>query len=330
MTAVAELAPLGLPLAVAAAGSWLVLRLLLRYAEHLPSDRPNARSLHAESIPRGAGIAIWAGWLAGSIWAGGSKNWLFPLLAVIAVSLLDDWQGVHAVIRLGVQIAAAALWVWLADPMVQPIVAVIVIVWMANLYNFMDGSDGLAGTMTIVGFAAYAAAALHAGADEAALFLALAAATAPFLLHNTPPARVFLGDVGAVPLGFLAGVFGISGASEDWWPLWFPVLVFLPFIADASVTLLYRLLRGARIWEAHREHFYQRLVQLGWGHARTLGLYAALMLGTAVSAVAALVFSPQLGPWLIVGWGAVLTILYASIDYHWRRRRSQGIDESKC
>jgi UDP-N-acetylmuramyl pentapeptide phosphotransferase/UDP-N-acetylglucosamine-1-phosphate transferase len=330
MTGLAELARQALPAAVAAPASWGVLKLLLRYAERLPLDRPNPRSLHARAVPRGAGLAIWAGWLAGAIWVPGAKAWLFPLLAVIAVSLLDDRRGVHIAVRFAVHAMAAALWVWLAAPNIHPVLAVVAIVWMANLYNFMDGSDGLAGTMTIAGFGAYAAAALYAGIDEAALFVALVAATAPFLFQNAPPARVFLGDVGAVPLGFLAAVFGLAGVSGAWWPSWFPLLAFLPFIADASVTLLYRLLRGARVWEAHREHFYQRLVQLGWGHARTLKLYGALMLGTASSAVVVLIWAPQLGPWLVVGWSAVLALVYASIDYHWRRRRGQGIDESKC
>jgi UDP-N-acetylmuramyl pentapeptide phosphotransferase/UDP-N-acetylglucosamine-1-phosphate transferase len=330
MTALANSMREGLPAAVAATVSWAVLSLLLRYADRLPLDRPNERSLHVRAVPRGAGLAIWAGWLAVVVWIPAGKLWLAPLLAVIGISLWDDWRRVHIALRLAVHAAAAAAWVWLAAPSVQPVLAVIAIVWMANLYNFMDGSDGLAGTMTIAGFAAYAAAAFYAGADEAPLFLALAAATAPFLLRNAPPARVFLGDVGAVPLGFLAAVFGLSGTSEGWWPIWFPLLAFLPFIADASVTLLYRLLRGARIWEAHREHFYQRLVQLGWGHARTLKLHGVLMVGTAGSAVAALMWAPQLGPSLTVIWGMVLALVYASIDYHWRRRRSQGIDESKC
>jgi len=330
MIALSELARQGLPVALAAAVSWMVLAVLMRYADRLPQDRPNDRSLHARAIPRGAGLAIWAGWLAATIWTATAKPWLVPLLALIAVSLWDDWRGVPVAVRLAVHTGAAALWLWLAQPSIHPFAAVIAVVWMANLYNFMDGSDGLAGAMTIVGFGAYAAAAMNAGASDGALFLALAGAAAPFLLQNAPPARVFLGDVGAVPLGFLAGAFGIAGYSSGWWPLWFPLLVFLPFIADASLTLLYRLLHRARVWEPHREHFYQRLVRLGWGHAGTLKLYGVLMLGSAGSAVAALVWAPDVGPWLTVGWTAVLALLYVSIDYHWRRRRNQGIDESKC
>lgn len=330
MSASTELLRQCLPAALAAFVAWTVLVFLLRHADSLPLDRPNARSLHRRAIPRGGGLAIWAGWFAGTLWLNGPKPWLAPLLIVIGVSLWDDRRGVHAALRLAVHAGAAVLWLWLADPLVNPVVAVVAVVWMANLYNFMDGSDGLAGAMTIVGFGAYAAAAAWAGASDSALFLALAAATAPFLVRNAPPARVFLGDVGSVPLGFLAAIFGIAGWSSGWWPLWFPLLVFLPFVADASVTLALRFLRRARVWEAHREHYYQRLVQLGWGHSRTLKLFAALMLGSAGSALAALFWAPVLGVALLVAWSLVLALVYAAIEYHWRRRRSQDINESKC
>ncbi len=310
----------GLAAIIAAIASGLTLVLLLRRAGFLPLDRPNARSLHAHPIPRGGGLAIWAGWFAGTLWLPGAKPWLGPLGAVIAISLLDDQRGVHPAIRLLVHGAAAAAWVWLAGAPVNALVAILAIVWMANLYNFMDGSDGLAGAMAVVGFTAYAVAAWLAGGAGAALFLALAAATLPFLAANLPPARVMLGDVGAVPLGFLAAVFGLAGWQAQWWPGWFPVLVFLPFIADATVTLGCRLLRGARIWEAHREHYYQRLVQSGGGHARTLALYAALMVGAAGSGLAVLAWAPSRGLVVVIGWGAVLALVFAAIEYHWRRR----------
>ena len=319
-----------LPAAIAAGVASVVLVFLLRHTDRLPLDRPNARSLHGLATPRGGGLAIWAGWLAGTLWFPVAKPWLIPLLLVIAISLWDDRRGVHAAVRLAVHAGAAALWLWLASPNANPLVALIAIVWMANLYNFMDGSDGLAGAMTIVGFGAYAAAAAWAGADDTALFLALAAATVPFVIRNAPPAGVFLGDVGSVPLGFLAAIFGIAGWSSGWWPLWFPVLVFSTFVADASVTLASRLVRRERVWEAHRDHYYQRLVQLGWGHSRTLKLFAALMLGTAVSALASLFWAPVIGPALLAGWGVVFAFLFAAIGYHWRRRRGQGINESKC
>jgi len=313
---------------IAAAMSWSVLSVVLRRADFLPLDIPNARSLHARALPRGGGLAIWAGWLAGTLWLPGAKPWLGPFFAIVAVSLVDDLRGLHPAIRLIVHLAAAATWVWLAGTGINPLLALLLIVWMANLYNFMDGSDGLAGAMAVVGFGSYAAASWLAGGAGTALFLALAAATVPFLARNAPPARILLGDVGAVPLGFLAAVFGIMGWQAQWWPAWFPILVFLPFIADATLTLLYRLLRGARVWQAHREHYYQRLVQMGWGHGRTLALYSALMVAIAASGLIAIARAPEAGIVLLIGWSAILALVFAVIEYHWRRR-GVGFEESK-
>ena len=319
----------GLAAIIAVAMAWAGLEALLRGRRWLPLDIPNARSLHPAPVPRGGGLAIWVGWLAGTLWLPGAKPWLGPLLAVIAVSLLDDLRGVHPALRLIVQAAAAGVWIWLAQPQLNAVLAILIIVWMANLYNFMDGSDGLAGAMALVGFGAYAAAAWLAGSAGTALFLALAAASLPFLVKNLPPARVLMGDVGAVPLGFLAAVFGIMGWQAQWWPAWFPVVVFLPFIGDATLTLGVRALRGARIWEAHREHHYQRLVRIGWGHGRTLALYAALMVGTAVSALAGLAWAPEAaGAVLLSSWGAALGLIFGLIAYH-SRRRGVGFEESK-
>jgi UDP-N-acetylmuramyl pentapeptide phosphotransferase/UDP-N-acetylglucosamine-1-phosphate transferase len=183
--------------------------------------------------------------------------------------------------------------------------------------------------MTVVGFGAYALAAFWAGSDRAPTLLALAAATAPFLLANWPPARIFLGDAGSVPLGFLAAVFGIEGWRQGWWPLWFPLLVFLPFVADATSTLLRRLLGGERVWQGHRDHSYQRLVQLGLGHAGTLALYAALMIGAAVSALAALARAPQAGWYLLAVWVAVLALLFGSVAHQWRTRTGELRDSKR-
>ena len=318
-----------LPALIAVVVSGIALRFLSRAG--LPFDRPNARSLHRNIVPRGGGLAIWLGWCAATVWLPGGQPWLLPLAAIVVVSFFDDRHGIPAPLRLFVQIAAATVWLWLAAPMPDLLVGatmIVAIVWMANLYNFMDGSDGLAGTMTVVGFGAYALAALWAGSERAPALLALAAATIPFLLANRPPARLFLGDAGSVPLGFLAGVFGIEGWRQGWWPAWFPLLVFLPFIADASATLLRRLLAGERVWRAHRDHYYQRLVQLGLGHAGTLALYAALMIGAAVSALAALSRAPQAGWYLLAVWGSVLALLFGSVAHQWRSRIG-GLRDSK-
>jgi UDP-N-acetylmuramyl pentapeptide phosphotransferase/UDP-N-acetylglucosamine-1-phosphate transferase len=183
----------------------------------------------------------------------------------------------------------------------------------------MDGNDGLAALMAITGFAAYGIAAAASATIGLASF-AVAFASLPFLLVNRPPARIFMGDVGAVPLGFLAGALGLAGVVHGLWEAWFPVLVFLPFVADATVTLLRRAWRRERWWEGHRSHYYQRLHQLGAGHAGTLAVYAALILGTSATAVVCARVVPAWGWQALLAWCAVLTLPFAAIDYHWARK----------
>ena len=313
-----DLAPAAIAIFVASA----VLAALLRWGR-MPADTPNERSLHRIPVPRGGGIAIWAGVAAATAWLPQGAAWLAPLLLVIGVSLWDDYRGVPVAVRFIVQTVAALAWVGTALPWPMLLVAVLVIVWMANLYNFMDGSDGLAGAMAIVGFGACAVAAWGPAKTQAQAMLTVAAATLPLLALNWPPARVFLGDVGAVPLGFLAGAFGFDGALAGWWPPWFPVLVFLPFIVDATATLIRRLVAGKRILQAHRDHAYQQLAQGGLGHAGTLLLYATLMLGTAGSALAALARAPAVGTPLLALWSLVLLLLHTWIGYHWRKARME-------
>ena len=171
----------------------------------------------------------------------------------------------------------------------QAVIVVIGIAWLTNLYNFMDGSDGLAGGMTMIGFGAYAAGSALAGQDAlATVSLCIAAASAAFLVFNFHPARIFLGDVGSIPLGFLAGALGVQGWRDEAWPLWFPLLVFAPFIADASLTLVRRFARGDRVWQAHRDHYYQRMVRGRFGHRGTAYVAYAAMAGCAGLALLAM------------------------------------------
>jgi hypothetical protein len=174
----------------------------------------------------------------------------------------------QALVRLGVQVVAA---VAVAASLFQRdgsaefsltngiliALAAFAIVWSANLFNFMDGNDGLAALMAVCGFGAYGAAAMRAGSPPD-VYLALASATLPFLAANLPPARAFMGDGGSVPLGFLAAVFGLGGIQAEVWPGWFPLLVFLPFIADTLVTMIRRVVAGEDLFQAHKTH-YQRL-----------------------------------------------------------------------
>jgi UDP-GlcNAc:undecaprenyl-phosphate GlcNAc-1-phosphate transferase len=156
----------------------------------------------------------------------------------------------------------------------------------------------------------------------AACCLAVASASAGFLTVNFPPARVFMGDAGSIPLGFLAGAFGLEGIVSHGWPWWFPVVVFSPFIADASITLLRRLLRGVQVWRAHREHAYQRLVLQGWSK-RELAVrsYMAMAL-TAVAAMAAL-WQDGWGRYAILSlFASAWVLLFAVIERRCRKAPS--------
>jgi UDP-GlcNAc:undecaprenyl-phosphate/decaprenyl-phosphate GlcNAc-1-phosphate transferase len=303
--------------------------MMLRRSRRLPLNLPNERSLHLRAVPRGGGLAVWTGWLVATVWVDQPQPWLLPLIALILVSLCDDRYGVPVAWRLLAQVGCAAIWAWAAAPTASAAGIVLIAVCAANFYNFMDGSDGLAALMALVGFGAYAAAAWFAQTSPTVFAAALVAAVVPFFFLNFPPASMFLGDVGSVPLGFLAAAFGVAGVASDLWPFWFPVLVFLPFVADAGVTLARRAVRGERIWQAHREHYYQRLVRMGFGHLGVLALYGALMVGSALSALAALVRSPASGVTVLCLWGGIHALLFAAIDYAWRRS-DDWIDESKC
>src|SRR6202049_782962 len=143
--------------------------ILLKRPGRLPTAHPNVRSLHHRPVPRGGGLAIWSGWLVGTSWLATPQPWLAPLLLIILVSFWDDRYGVPAWTRLLVQTMAAGAWVWLSEMPLNPLLAVVAIVWMANLFNFMDGSDGLALAMGLIGFGAYAVAGSMAGGGDAAL-----------------------------------------------------------------------------------------------------------------------------------------------------------------
>ncbi len=171
------------------------------------------------------------------------------------------------------------------------------------------------------GFLFFAVAAALAGTTRFALLnLAIAAAAAGFLVHNFHPARIFLGDAGAVPLGFLAATLGIVGWQQQDWTWWFPLLVFSPFIVDASITLARRLLSGARVWEAHRDHYYQRLVQLGLGHRGTALAEYALKAGCGLVALWAMTLTADMQYVVLAATAVVYAVLIAVIERAWRAR----------
>lgn len=302
--------------------AFVALRLLLGRLYAVALDEPNARSLHARPVPRTGGIAVLLGGSI-SLAFGATELWLPVGLALVlaVLSFVDDLYGMPAVARLAAHLAAAALLVWyVLSPMHpgQMVVLILAVAWITNLYNFMDGADGLAGGMATIGFGAYALAAYLADhMTLTSLCVALSMASAAFLVHNFYPARIFLGDVGSIPLGFLAGALGIVGWRDDVWPLWFPVLAFGPFIADATATLIKRLVRGHRVWQAHRDHYYQRMVLMGLGHRRTAWAGYGLMIACAGAAL----FGRNQAPWLqAAAFGGASVILAAMalwVDIRW-------------
>jgi UDP-N-acetylmuramyl pentapeptide phosphotransferase/UDP-N-acetylglucosamine-1-phosphate transferase len=300
------------------------VRLLAGRFAALALDEPNARSLHEQPVPRTGGIAVLAG-ISVSFAFLPSDYWLPLVLALLlgAVSLIDDLRGMPTGVRLAAHLAAAAVLVGHTlglENIVGIALLAIAVAWVTNLYNFMDGSDGLAGGMALIGFGAYALAALLAGnTDLAVLCGAISAAAAAFLTHNFPPARIFLGDVGSIPLGFFAGGLGVLGWQEGLWPLWFPVLVFGPFIGDATITLARRLLRGERVWQAHREHYYQRLVRMGFGHRGTALLGYAVMVACGAVALLGRNQPPSIQAVAFLAAATGLAAIAGWVDVRWSR-----------
>ncbi len=315
-----------------ALSAWLTHRFIDPSSRFHVLDHPNERSLHRDPVPRSGGVALLlalaATGAAGQILIGfpSRLGWIAPAAFALGfVSYLEDSYGIKRRFRLLAHLGAAAMLlgaglapdelelagaVWdLYRPLALAL-TLLYVVWMTNLYNFMDGMDGLAGGMAVFGFGALALAGWLGGAPLFALVSALtAAATGGFLLWNFPPARIFMGDAGSATLGFLAAALSLWAARERIMPLWGSLLLFSPFIVDASVTLLRRALQGEKVWQAHRNHFYQRLVQAGWSHRRTV-LRAYLLMGAcALSALQGVRMTPREQMWLLVMWGAIYALL---------------------
>ena len=291
---------------VAVAALTGLARTLLR--RHGVMDQPSERSSHLAAVPRGGGIVVigvllaaWLTlWLSGAAASSEAHFWivLVGALGLAAVSWLDDLRGGLSVfLRLAAQVLAVGAGIvslpgdglilqGTAPALVDRALAAAAWLWFVNLFNFMDGIDGLSGVEgASLGLGAFLLALLGAApAGLGPLGLALAGVSVGFLLWNWHPAKVFLGDVGSIPLGYLAGWLMLALAAAGAWQ----AALLLPayYLADATITLVRRLLRGRRVWRAHREHFYQRVVTAGWSHGRTAGVIAGhnlLLIGLALA-----------------------------------------------
>jgi len=259
-------------------------------------DVPNARSSHASPTPRGGGLAIvivtMVAAAAEAILARGamvdSLVWLVGGGLVALAGFLDDLHGLSAIKRLGFHFSAAAL-LLLANGGLPAlpwpggaielgifgwIIGAVAIVWSINLFNFMDGIDGLAAAQAIFVVGSFAwLQGSDAGGGASLPLLALAGAATGFLVWNFPPARIFMGDVGSGFVGFALAAGALLTARHAPTTLWTWLVLNGVFVADATVTLVVRLVRGQRIYEAHREHLYQRLSRR-WQSHRTVTLTA--------------------------------------------------------
>jgi UDP-N-acetylmuramyl pentapeptide phosphotransferase/UDP-N-acetylglucosamine-1-phosphate transferase len=266
--------------------------------------RPNARSSHSTPVPQGGGAAIVAATLAMAVYGlgefgfGGGPRlaWVAAgamLLAVVGA--VDDIRGLPVLPRLGLQFVAVAMVVVSAlsmgralTPLPWSLEAVALIVggvWFVNLTNFMDGIDGitLAGFMPLATAASVMAWGKLFTPDSAVLAVAFLGALAGFVWFNLPRARLFMGDVGSLPLGLLGGALLLDMAQHG--AIAAAVILPLYHAVDATTTLFGRIIRRERVWEAHRQHAYQRAVDGGWSHARVSGLVLVLNIGLALLAL---------------------------------------------
>jgi UDP-N-acetylmuramyl pentapeptide phosphotransferase/UDP-N-acetylglucosamine-1-phosphate transferase len=158
----------------------------------------------------------------------------------------------------------------------------------------MDGSDGLAAGMSVIGFSCYAVLSIILGDLSFAIFnIIIITACISFLFFNLPPAKIFMGDTGSIPLGFLCGALGIMGWYKLLWPLWFPLIVFSPFIIDSSITLLKRFIKKESLTEAHRSHYYQRAILIGYSHKQVALFSYVVMICVGVLGVLAVIINTQ-------------------------------------
>ncbi len=296
---------------------WLVARALL--------DHPNERSSHAIPTPRGGGWAIigttLAGWLILMALTPPQTSLLAPVMLVVTgaailavLSWTDDVRSLSPGVRLAVQVLAVAAPLAVLPPgwdilpgilplMVERVLVAFAWLWFINLFNFMDGIDGLAGveaTTVAIGLAfLFASLLLPVFALASAV---VAGAAVGFLVWNWHPARVFMGDVGSIPLGYLLGFLLILAATSD--GLAAAILMPLYFLVDATMTLMRRMLRGEKFWRPHRQHFYQRAVQAGRSHA-----HVAAMVLVCNAFLTVLAWASVMVPALALSAGAIVVAL---------------------
>lgn len=303
----------------------LMLWFMLKRNVVLVADIPNHRSMHRTEVPRGGGVAIVLGSLAGGllyltrIEMPGDQGYylLVAILLMAMLGLLDDYYEIGVIGRLLVQcLVAAGAWylvidvdsgttlsAWYALP------GIFVIVWATNLTNFMDGMDGLVATHSIIGLLTLALWLMGSdGETPSMLCVIIAAAVAGFLVFNWHPAKVFMGDTGSLTLGMVLAVISLLSISRYDIPVAGCVILFSPFLIDSGVTLLRRILMREKWWQAHRSHFYQRAVAAGG--SQLLVLKNSLTLQVLVTLLATGIVTQTVPAWFSLGAAVIANIYY--------------------
>ncbi len=289
---------IGVPLAGAAGAAAATAALIPWLRRRAILDHPNERASHTVPTPKGGGLAVVPVLLA--LFA--VLYLAFPAmppalpvvtLAAAALWLLSWWDDLHDLSPFGrlaghfVAVAAGlvalpaehTVFQGLLPVALDRVAAALTWVWFVNLFNFMDGIDGICGAETASIGAGLAAVAAVSGAfgPSSLLALAVAGCAVGFLVFNWHPAKIFMGDVGSIPLGFVLGWLLLDLAASGQWA----AALILPayYLADATITLVRRALRREKVWRAHKEHFYQRAHQRGLGHDAVVRRIAAANLG---------------------------------------------------
>ena len=303
----------------------LVLGWFLRTdSVFLSKDEPSSRGLHDHVVPRGGGLAIFGCVaIAGAIvhLLQGTINVDLDLLVIVSLTgigvmgFLDDRFSLGVGLRL---IAGLTLTTLLAVGSIGDhslvifgqtfdwslgvvfLAGAIGLFWVMNLFNFMDGADGVAGIQSLIASGALAIWFGASGQEFLALLnVGLAGACLGFLWFNWAPARVFMGDVGSLALGAWFGAMSLIGVSQSGLPAEAFVILLGVFVFDATLTLVHRLLKRKRITQAHREHLYQKLILAGWSHGKVAMLIGAMAFVAAVLATL-VVWDPEHGLWFFL------------------------------
>lgn len=310
-----------------------LVRVFSVYALKHMLDIPNARSAHQEPIPRGGGVVFVLLWII-CLLMGFELKWfsfreLFIFLpTTFLISFIGFWDDKHGLTvrkRLIVQILVAVLSVaqlgdvsalhWFGHSVIHlgwigTGLVIIGLVWSTNIYNFMDGLDGVAAIEALFVFGLGGLLFWNAGAIKFALLVwALVLVVSGFLVWNWPKARIFMGDVGSYCLGFLVALFALVGDQRYHIPITLWVILYSLFWFDATVTMLRRLWNGENIVTAHREHACQRLHRAGFSSTQIL--IGIVILNCILSGIAFYVSIHT----VLLKWGLVLAVAILSVLY---------------